>query len=163
MTNCIRCKEPLEEGVNFCPKCGQEQNLANQDKRTSSNSFLTILCILTIVGSVFTMGRGLLYEVFSSLGKGDSSYYRGWIYFFTSIGTIVGAIIMINRKKIGLIIYSISNIAYIFTAIYAALYISSQTWSGLSPFALAIAMFFVIPSSVFTILYWLPSNRSLLR
>ena len=59
-------------------------------------TLLIVLCIFTIIGSMFTIGRGVLYELFADLA--DNDYVRGWIYAATGIGTLVGAVMMLLRK-----------------------------------------------------------------
>ncbi len=58
---------------------------------------LIFLCVLTIIGSVFTIGRAYLYEMVSMM-DGHSNYFRGWIYAGSAIGTLIGAIMMTQRN-----------------------------------------------------------------
>ena len=148
MKKCIRCNQPIENALNFCPTCGEDQRGEN----TSNATFLIVLCIFTIIGSVFTMGRAFFYEMIS-LSVESHTYLRGWVYFGSAIGTIVGAFMMIQKKIRGLYVYSIFQIIYILTVIIASLsYGSPGELTGL--FATGISMFFIIPSILFLVLYW---------
>ena len=97
MKSCIACDAKIEVEFNFCKICGTNQTVQQNDLVKSNTTFLTILCILTIGGSLFGIARGWIYEIVSTVG--NDGYYRGWIYIITNIGTLVGAIMMLKRKK----------------------------------------------------------------
>ena len=146
MKNCINCNVEIMDETNFCDFCGVNQTT----KRNASNSSsITVLCILTIVGSVFTMWRGLLYEAVAGVADNDE-FIRGWIYIISSIGTIVGAIFMLNKKINGLYIYTFSQVIYLITVVYATI-IYVEDFGG---FALIISSMFFVPSACFLIVYW---------
>ena len=156
MTNCKRCNQQMDEGTNFCPTCGEDQRANNVNQQKSNATFLMILCVLTIIGSIFTIARAYLYEMVSMIGGelgGNSNYIRGWIYACSSIGTLVGAIMMLNRKLNGLYIYSAFQIIYIVTVIIAS-FSYGDTFKGATALASGIAMFFLLPSILFLVLYW---------
>ncbi len=102
MTNCKRCNQQMDGETNFCPTCGEDQRANTINQQNSNASFLIVLCVLTIVGSVFTIGRAFLYEMVSILGSGNGNYIRGWVYAASGIGTLVGAIMMVQRQLKGL-------------------------------------------------------------
>jgi hypothetical protein len=149
MKSCIACNAEIEDEFNFCKICGTNQNEQQNDLIKSNTTFLTILCILTIVGSLFGMARGWIYEIVSTVG--NDGYFRGWIYIITNIGTLVGAIMMLNRKKSGLLLYTVSQSVYILTVIFATMIYESSYFGG---YALAISMLFLVPSILFLIFYW---------
>lgn len=130
----------------------------------NKGTFLIFLCVLTIIGSLFTILRGFLYEMISTIDE-NHSYFRGWIYILTSIGTAIGAILMLQKKYIGLIIYSICQIIYLLTVLYATSQYSNDSVSDLNlgSFAVAISAFFMLPSLIVLVLYWLDVNRKLLK
>jgi hypothetical protein len=148
MKNCLRCNEQIEQNLNFCPKCGEDQRGTNKNNST----FLIILCIFTIIDSVFTMGRAFFYEMVSLLDD-TNNYHRGWLYFFSAIGTIVGALMMIQKKINGLYVYSIFQVIYIITVIVAS-FSYGEPGEGTALVASGISMFFLIPSILFLVLYW---------
>ena len=153
MKSCIACNAEIEEGFNFCKVCGSKQNSIQNDLLKSNTTLLTILCILTIIGSLFGIARGWLYELVSTVGNDD--YFRGWIYIFANIGTLLAAILMLKRKKIGLHLYTVCQSIYILTVIYATAIYEVSDFEGL---AIVASLFFLIPSIVFLILYWQKSN-----
>lgn len=107
MINCLVCNHQIDEETNFCPVCGEYQKTKRIVVIKESSNVLTILCILTFIGSLFTIVRALFYQSMSDIGFADQEYYRGWIYAASSIGTIVGAIVMLMYRKLnGLYIYS---------------------------------------------------------
>ncbi|MGY8913800.1 MAG: hypothetical protein ACKVJF_01785 [Flavobacteriales bacterium] len=138
--------------INFCPLCGENQRAVNLIQERERASFLIVLCFLTIMGSLFTMGRAYLYEMIFLMDD-QSNYFRGWIYGASSIGTFIGAIMMIQRKLKGLYLYSISQCLYIITVLVASVSYSNE-FNGSDAIASGIAMFFLIPSVAFLIMYW---------
>ena len=156
MTDCKRCNEQMDEEINFCPRCGEDQRINNGNQKNGNTSFLIALCVLTIIGSAFTIARAYLYEMVSMMGN-SSNYLRGWIYAGSGIGTLVGAIMMIQRKLNGLYIYSVFQIIYIITVLIASFSYGDEFGSHgkeASLLASGIAMFFLLPSILFLILYW---------
>ena len=98
-----------------------------ESKQTSST--LLVLCILTLVGSVFVLLKGLIgYAILidSNGTRSESgillinSVYV--IEFLTCFGTIAGAILMLTGKKLGLVIYLIASIVYILLTFVFALF-----------------------------------------
>jgi hypothetical protein len=158
MKLCIACNTPLVDQSNFCPNCGADQkiSLANATVKEPA-TFLVALCVLTILGSVFGIARGFIYEVVSELDSGGN-YYRGYIYILTNIGTLVGAIIMLRRRLSGLYIYTACQIIYILTVFGASLSYD-DLFDGSGVIASGISALFLVPSIVFLILYWLNMNR----
>jgi len=155
MKECVKCNQQINNNLNFCPNCGHNQI---QTTLNQNSSVLIILGILTIVGSLFTIVRAYFYEIISLIDS-DHDYYRGWIYAGTSLGTLVGAIIIMLKKKYGLYIYSISQIIYIITVIYATFIYNDNVnndgfFKDTNELAIAIAMLFLVPSIIFLALYW---------
>lgn len=128
----------------------------------NKSTLLIILCVLTIVGSIFTICRAFLYEVVAHMDS-DTNYIRGWIYAISSIGTLIGAVMMINGKMRGLYLYSCFQLIYIITVIIATFSYTdlfrSDLDMNLSYLSLSIAMFFLVPSVVFLCLYWTRSIK----
>ncbi len=148
MTNCKKCNQIIPEDANFCASCGAGFRGKNATDRNGASSFLKALCILTIMGSLFTIGRALLYEMFSELDH-TSDYIRGWIYAGTAIGTIIGAVLMMQQKLNGLYMYTVFQVIYIITVLVAVF-----SYGEFSNVAFIVALFFLIPSITFLILYW---------
>jgi hypothetical protein len=126
-----------------------------EQKQTSST--LVVLCILTLLGSVFILLKGFI-GYFILADSNDTRSEGGilfinlvyFIEFLTCIGAILGAIIMLVGKKIGLVIYAISSILYILlTAAFAVFCFFSII--GI-PVGL-LQFLYLIPSILFLILY----------
>jgi len=165
MTNCSNCNQTILDETNFCPKCGLDQTLSDKNSNSNNVTFLTVLCVLTIVGSAFTIGRAYLYEMVSMMDE-DTNYWRGWIYAGTAIGTIVGAVMMLQRKLKGLLIYTVFQIVYIITVIIASFSYNEalDDWGGNAYYlASGISMFFIVPSVLFLVLYWTDKVKKLLH
>ena len=115
----------MDEEINFCPTCGEDKRATNVNQQNSNASFLVVLCVLTIIGSVFTIGRAYLYEMVSMIGGGHGNYIRGWVYAGSGVGTLVGAIMIIQRKLNGLYIYTAFQLIYIITVLNLHIFIDS--------------------------------------
>ena len=158
MKHCITCNKELTSEDNFCQNCGADQRITPpQVNNNGSTIFLYILCTLTILGSLFGIARGWLYEMVSGLDSG-SDYVRGWIYIITNIGTLAAAIFMMNKKKSGLYIYTVAQGLYILTVMVATV-AYDDTFDGANALALGISALFLIPAIAFLIFYWLNMNR----
>lgn len=71
-------------------------------------AFLTVLCILTFIGSAWGIISAL---VMTDPGlKSYASYYY-WVVLLLNLGTLFGAFMMWQLKKGGLYLYTISNLA----------------------------------------------------
>ncbi|WP_298512843.1 zinc ribbon domain-containing protein [uncultured Kordia sp.] len=167
MKNCIACNQPIAAEVKFCPHCGAKQpsqtanipNTAEQEAQAKPPTIIIILAVLTICGSLFGIGRALLYDLFGSATNDDSIRIRAIIYVVTSVGTILGAVFMLLKQRKGLYIYTVFQVIYIATVIYAASAHSHKD-ENLSS---AMLVFFVVPAILFLILYWLKDIRKHLK
>jgi hypothetical protein len=123
-----------------------------------SSPTLIVLCILTIIGNFLIILKGLLGYYILEGSNGDRSSgviaFINVIYlleFLSCIGAIVGAILMMSRKKVGLLVYQISSILYIILtaafAFFCFLIIYIGTLIGL------LQIFFLIISILFLVLY----------
>jgi hypothetical protein len=127
--------------------------------KRSSSAILATLCVLTLIGSVFTILRAIVYFTISSFGAGetwaDLINVRGSLYLLTSIGTIIGAVKMLNKEMLGLHVYTVSQVIYLITVFFALSYYLDEFKSSLGDqFAIILIMFFVVPSVVILALYW---------
>ena len=134
-----------------------EQRVASLEGKNTSSGLL-VLCILTIIGSVFGILRVFLYEI-GAIVAGNETYVRGLLYVLFHTGTLAGAIIMLCRSMVGLYVYSISQILYIVLVLYTIY----GTYDGKEEAgAIIIGAMFWLPSLVFLILYWtLPIKKCL--
>jgi len=103
--------------------------------------FITVLCIITWVGSFFGIISGFMqlytYSMINSLNKGlfqsnavsQGSGYLFWIAIATFVGSLlcaVGAIFMFRLKKIGFFIYLIGQLIPLAGSVYSMLVINSN-------------------------------------
>lgn len=155
---CNNCNVEVEAGSNFCQVCGTDQRVVIPEvKSNGTSSFLFILCAFTIVGSLFGVARGWLYEMVSSF-DGNNNYIRGWVYILTNLGTLIAAIFMINKKIMGLYIYTAAQGIYLL-AVLIATFSYRDVFEGSNVLATGISALFLVPSISFLILYWLDTNR----
>ena len=127
---------------------------------TASNvSFVRTLCILTIMGSVLGVLRGLFYEAVATTVGSSPSFWRGWAYVVLNAGTLIGAMMMLARRVDGFYIYTACQFLYLLVVGYATFIWSQDT----SLFFVLVGASFFLPSLVFLALYWLPGNQHSIR
>ena len=128
-----------------------------QPPQKQSASTLLVLCILTLLGSVFIFLKGLI-SYSTLLGSNDTRSDFGIVLidvvyileFLSCLGSIAGAIIMLAGKRTGLLIYLISCGLYIIvTTVFAVFCFVSII--GI-PVGL-LQFLYIIPSILFFVLY----------
>jgi hypothetical protein len=122
-----------------------------------SSSTLLVLCILSLLGSIFIFLKGLIsYTVLLDSNDTRSEFGKVLINvvyileFLSCIGSIAGAIIMLIGKRAGLLIYLISCGLYILVTFVFAVFCFVSIIGipvGLLQF------FYIIPSILFFVLY----------
>ncbi|WP_298539025.1 hypothetical protein [uncultured Aquimarina sp.] len=159
-----------ENVINLDRTTISNKSLDNHENKKSLPFFFIALCVLTILGSLFVIIRGFWYQLFSGIWYDQNTilyeeYYRGWLYIISGIGTLIGAIVMVGkRKKIGLYVYTVSQIMYIITiAIAASSYTDIKYLGDVSELAFAISILFLVPAILFLIFYWLNPTRKYLH
>ena len=81
------------------------ENVAGQEKRPT---FLTVLCVLTFIGSAWGIISALAMKE-PNIEKYASYYY--WLVVLLNLGTLFGAYQMWKMKKSGLYLWTIAEIA----------------------------------------------------
>ncbi|MFN5416171.1 MAG: zinc ribbon domain-containing protein [Flavobacteriia bacterium] len=164
MKFCIHCGIEIYKNSKYCSSCGKPQSEMvsgviiestdfNDLEKKGNFTFLTTLGILTLVGSIIGIFRGLLYQSFASINHyGNPDYIRGWLFVAVNIGTIAGAIVLLFKKKAGLYIYTFFQLVYLCLIIWTTSVYFDSKHSNM--FAVTIAMFFFLPSLAFLIMYW---------
>lgn len=122
-----------------------------------SSSTLVVLCILTLLGSVFIFLKGLIsYTVLLDSNDTRSDFGKVLINvvyileFLSCLGSIAGAIIMLAGKRAGLLIYLISCGLYIIiTKVFAVFCIFSLIGIPVG----MLQFLYIIPSLLFFVLY----------
>ena len=120
---------------------------------------LRTLCVVTILGSIFGIIRGCFYQEIATMGNLHDSYWRGLAYVIFSIGTLVGAIMMLNRSIAGLYVYLVCQSLYLVLVLYTI--ILYLPYAG--TFALTIGTLFILPSLALFIFFLFPETRRSLR
>ena len=112
----------------------EEINLLNENEIPKRPTFLTVLCILTFISSGLGCLSALITPLFSDLminflkstpnydetvmGQTISLLQAGWIFYLISfvlaLGSLTGALLMWNLKKIGFHFYALSNLGLLF-------------------------------------------------
>lgn len=131
--------------------------MSEQIEQKQTSSTLVVLCILTLLGSVLILLKGLIgYFILADSNatrSEDGVLFINLVYFIeflTCIGAIVGAIIMLIGKKIGLVIYAISSILYILLTVAFAVF----CFFSIIGIPVGLLQFlYLIPSILFLILY----------
>ncbi|MEL1242990.1 zinc ribbon domain-containing protein [Flavobacterium sp. DGU11] len=159
MEKCIRCDAALEPGTNFCPVCGTDQRFVYRPEATTIT--LKVLCILTIVGSVFQLFRGLIYEMVAN-DSNNNEYIRGWIYGITGVMTLAGAVMMLQKQLNGLYLYTVGQIIYLLTCFWATSVYMEEAGDA-TGLLLTIAAVFVVPAILFLIVFWTDECKKGLR
>lgn len=160
---CKKCGNQLSDSDKFCYSCGQPTSPPQSQAPQSGNtSMLTILCIMSILGSLFTIGRGMLYELIAEIDGGD--YVRGFTYALTSVGTTIGAVMMLGKSLKGLYVYTVCQSIYLLTVIIAtSSHMSGKLFRGEEEWAIFIASIFFVPSALFLWVYWSPGVKKCLN
>lgn len=161
MSYCYNCgKELGEQSPNFCSHCGANQ-LRYEPVQPSkpvlkgNPPVVTVLCILTILGSSFGIIRGMLYEAVAGVTHNDD-YVYGYTFAFLNLGTLIAAIMMLAQKSLGFYLYIIFQVLYIVMVIFRTM----DYWepynnygSSVNSFSFLISTIFIVPSVIFLLLY----------
>jgi hypothetical protein len=122
-------KEPMEE-QQAEPKEEPKAEAVEQPQQAAPTqerpTFLTVLCILSFIGSglssllflIAVIAAGAIMDFMASLpgmselSTGGSGFFL--VSFLLALGSLFGAILMWNLKKIGFYLYAAANIVAIF-------------------------------------------------
>lgn len=189
MKNCTACNQPIALNVKFCPECGAKQEVdkvaeikefleveAQQPvenfQQYETTTVITaekqrlptvykILCILSFIGPVHVVLIGLFYLIFGAALKDISLLIIGVLWSASSVGTGIGAIMLLKKLNKGLFVYTLNQVVYVSTAIYVAIItIISPKTEGLGGL---IFVFLVTPSLIFLGIFWYSKLRTHLR
>jgi len=171
MKQCTNCGTMLTADATYCNVCNTQQTAGFDEfdpKPRYNDTFLKVLCILTIVGAAFSLISG----VFSSLNNGELPVEGveliGYVSLALSVVKLGSAIAMLKKKLAGLYLYSIAAVLAIGTQIYTAMLTSDYMntvlensgapigGSGIMIVGTAVIVLFYL---AFLIMYWLPVNK----
>ena len=164
MKNCFSCDNMLTDDAAYCYVCSTHQNSGFETfeaKQKVNDTFLKVLCILTIVGASIQL-ISLPFNQASAAAFGiEPSMFVLVAGLIAAAGKITGAIFMLMKKLTGLYIYTAAAVLRIVVALYGAATFSSDL-PGMGPFVVVAAVVSVIFLIGFLVMYWLPVNRRVL-
>ena len=164
MKPCLKCSNMLTNDATYCHVCNTKQTEGFEAFETMAkpnDTFLKVLCILTIIGA----GLGLISLPISlkAIPDLDIDYPVELIVLggLLSAVKLTAAILMLRKKLIGLYIYTGAAVVEIGLSVYTNLTttLTAGPTEILAYIGMAIGLLF---SVTFIILYWLPVNRRLL-
>ncbi|MCW4470708.1 hypothetical protein OGH69_17180 [Flavobacterium sp. MFBS3-15] len=159
MKTCIKCGHAISENTEYCPSCGADQRFAKSLPERKDDTFLKVLCILTITGAsisllsaALTMGEIAIDNVFRILQI---------LAVLVAIGKMTGAILMLQKRLTGLYIYTVAAVTNIGLSAWTAFGMASiATTESLPEGLLVLSFIFALAISVaFLVMYWLKVNR----
>ncbi|TRW21437.1 zinc ribbon domain-containing protein [Flavobacterium zepuense] len=169
MKPCTRCGNLLADDATYCDNCNTEQPKRFDEfeiQVPQSATFLKVLCILTIVGVAFTLissAVSLTMDAGAPI-EGMQSFYI--VAFVAALAKLIAAILMLQRKLMGLYVYSVAAVIAIAIQIYSvsltADYMNAKMGDMGDTILIATTAITVLIALTFLILYWLPVNRKLL-
>ncbi|MEM6718176.1 MAG: hypothetical protein AAF611_02570 [Bacteroidota bacterium] len=141
------------------------ENNANQNpqvvyvqKSDNAPAILIILGVLTILGSLILMTYFLFFYSLASAASDFASDitnqnveilpFLSYLYAPACIGTLIGAVMMITKKKKGLMLYTICQITFILVYI-----INNVSFAFAGEF-FTYTLLLLVPSVLFLVLYW---------
>ena len=162
MKQCLRCSNMLTANASHCNVCNtiQKENFEEFDlNRPKTDTFLKVLCVLTIVGAGFSL-LSLPFSFISSATLGID-YPIALIVLSGIIAAmkLIGAIYMLKKRLLGLHIYTVAAGCSVLSVIYSAISIDMAISTGFSILGTIFNLFFIF---LFIVLYWLPVNRRVL-
>lgn len=161
----------LADDATYCDACNTPQTAGFDEfepkPKKGNDTFLKVLCILIIVGFLFTVISTVV-----SFSKGAAAYPFEGMELLTYIGVgisivkLIAAVLMLQKKLMGLYIYSIAALVGIAVTIYSlsltANYLEATMGGAGRTIMIASGAVMVVISLVFLILFWLPVNKKLL-
>jgi hypothetical protein len=160
MKTCIKCGHAISENTEYCPSCGAGQQFTKLTPVRKDDTFLKVLCILTITGAsislfsaALTMGDIAIDNVFRILQI---------LSVLVAIGKMTGAILMLQKRLNGLYIYTIAAIINIGLSAWMTFgMVSIATTENLPEGLLILSFIFALAiSAAFVVMYWLPINKN---
>jgi hypothetical protein len=155
MKSCPNCQRPIADDAGYCTACNTAQH--NQLAKKPDDTFLRILCLFTIVTSALgILSTAITFPSIFTL-KGSVQLML-IISIFLVTGKLTGGIQMLQKRRNGLYIYTVSTILSILISLY--------TLTGLATTGGSKEMMNIVGtlvgigfSIIFLILFWLKVNR----
>ena len=161
MKNCYSCENTLTDDAAYCYVCNTNQGADFEafGKPVYNDTFLKVLCILTIIGAAIS-----LISVPFNMATTSAVGYKVpagavIISILLAIGKLTGAILMLKKRLNGLYIYTVAAVLSIFMALYSVANVADFVGSS---YALATGIISFLFLTTFLVMYWLPVNRRVL-
>ncbi len=172
MKFCSDCGNSVPENSATCSSCGKDQrtvqpissnNFTKQQPVQGDDTFLKVLCILTIVGaSIGLLSAALTFGIVSVMDNEHRIIQM--IAILAASGKMTGAILMLQKRLTGLYIYTVAAIVNISLTVAMAFGFNMIPKDQAVPKELLLisVIIGVAISGTFLIMYWLKMNRRLL-
>lgn len=162
MRTCTNCGGTLTADATYCYTCNTPQpaNFDEFETTRQSDTFLKVLCILTIIGaaiSLISVPFSMTTTLSVDIPGMDILLYAG---IFVAVAKLAGAIFMLRKKISGLYMYTVGNLAGIGTTLYSTFTVTKEVAGDLG---VTIGLISLLIPIAFLVMYWLPVNRRLLR
>lgn len=163
----------LANDATYCYACNTPQTVGFEEfdsKSRYNDTFLKVLCGITIVVAVFSIISGTVSLIKDSRLPIDGMKVIAYSSLAIAIAKLTAGILMLRKKLKGLYLYTLAQIALIAIQIYTAVLMSGYmnalmpdngmiSGSSIMMISAVIVTFVYI---IFLIMYWLPTNRRLL-
>ncbi|MGQ2985168.1 hypothetical protein [Flavobacterium sp.] len=160
MRTCIRCGHAISEHTINCPSCGASQGITKRPPQAYDDTFLKVLCILTIVGASLALLSGAMtWGNISGMTAAHRTFQMLGI--LAAIGKLTGAILMLQKRLTGLYIYTAASVGNMLLTLAMAFGFDVIPKDDKVPqlfITISVVMGIAI-SLAFLIMYWLNVNR----
>lgn len=160
MKFCKHCGDMLTVDPNFCYSCNATQTEGFNEFETtkSSDTFLKVLCTLTIIGASFSLIVLPFTMMLSEQSGIEVSVFTIILGFVIALAKLTGAIFMLKKKYLGLHIYTAAAVGSILSSIYSSI-MMPETMGVNSNVTIMTTLLGALIVVAFIVMYWLPENR----
>lgn len=168
MKFCPDCGNSVPDNSARCSNCGKglpsvkydEQNPTRQQPVQQDDTFLKVLCILTIVGASISL-LSLVFTFKIAEDVTNSLFLMQIASLLIATGKMTGAILMLQKRLKGLHIYTVASVTSIVLTTMMAFGLNTVSYDEAIADALMTLSFIIaiIISVTFLVLYWLKVNR----
>ena len=171
MKPCTNCGNMIADNATYCYSCNTAQKPQYtgfeefEYKPQYSGTFLKVLCILTIIGAVFSLFSMIITLTLKMTLPVENLKLLTYLGTGIAIGKLTGAIFMLKKKLTGLYIYTAAALLALGMQVYSVFVTPAYTEevvAGSSIFVYITAAVSFVFLVAFLIMYWLPLNRRLL-
>lgn len=161
----------IADNATYCYSCNTAQQPQYtgfeefENKPQYSDTFLKVLCILTIVGAAFSLLSMIMTLTLKMTLPVENLKLLTYLGTGIAVGKLTGAIFILKKKLAGLYIYTAAALLALGMQVYSVFVTPAYTeevvaGSGIFVYITAAVSFVFLVA--FLIMYWLPLNRRLL-